>query len=59
MAEATQIKRFNSARGVVRLVVLEETPETYMVCSPEEYAAAQREGRKPLRVGFRKTDVVK
>ncbi len=61
MAELIQNKelKFQSARGIVSLVVCRETRETYIVCTPEELSAARAEGREPQVVGFRKTDVVK
>ncbi len=58
MRQSTERKWFASARGVVNLVILGETDKTYVVCSPEEYRRAQREGREPCRVGFRKSDEV-
>jgi hypothetical protein len=50
---------FKSARGVVRLTVLAEDGEVYVVCRPEEYEQAKVEGRRPVSVGFRKSDAIK
>ena len=59
MAQRIETKRFDSARGIVTLVVLGETKDVYLVCSPEEHDAARREGRSPRLIGFRRSDVVK
>jgi hypothetical protein len=61
MSQITQNKelKFKSARGVVRLTVLAEDGEVYVVCRPEEYKQAKMEGRKPVAVGFRKSDATK
>jgi hypothetical protein len=60
MSQASRNKelKFKSARGIVRLTVLAEDGEVYIVCRPEEYEQAKREGRKPLAVGFKKSDAI-
>lgn len=52
--EVTLSSRF----GLVRRLVLEDLGEVVVVCRREELEAAQREGREPACVGFKRTDIV-
>jgi hypothetical protein len=50
--------RLDSAQGLIDRVVVRVTPSVVMVCRPEEYEAAIREGRAPNAIGFRVSDIV-
>jgi hypothetical protein len=61
MREVTSIEilTFKSARGLVSLVVVGETTETYIVCTLEEFERARAAGEAPRVLGFRKADAVR
>lgn len=43
---------------VVTRRVVAVSDERVLICREDEYEAAQREGREPVSVGFRKGDIV-
>jgi hypothetical protein len=47
-----------SNQGVIKRLVVEDLGEVLLVCLPEEYARARREGRKPMAVGFKRSDLI-
>jgi hypothetical protein len=51
--------KLKSFRGVIERVVVEDQGNIISVCTAEDLAVAQAEGREPLVVGFKKSDLVK
>jgi plastocyanin domain-containing protein len=41
----------------VRRVLVKELDEVFLICKREEMIEAEREGRPPITVGIKKTDV--
>lgn len=54
-----QMVTLDSANGRIQRVVLEDLGDVVTVCTPEELAAAKSQYRQPLRIGFKKKDVVR
>jgi hypothetical protein len=48
----------DSSQGRIRRVVVAVVGDVVLVCRDEERARAAREGREPVAVGFRLTDVL-
>jgi alpha-D-ribose 1-methylphosphonate 5-phosphate C-P lyase len=53
-----QAVRLSSAQGEVDRVVVEDRGDVVFVCREDEYEAAQKEGRQPIMVGFKRHDIV-
>jgi hypothetical protein len=47
----------NSSQGVIVRTVAEVMGDVVLVCRKEEYKRARREGRVPLSIGFRVSDI--
>jgi hypothetical protein len=56
--QAGQLVTLSSAQGTIERVAVAVLGDIVLVCRPEEYKAAQREGRKPISAGFRLADVL-
>lgn len=54
-----QLITLRSADGEIQRVVVEDLGDVVTVCTPEELDAAKAQYRQPLRVGFKKKDVLR
>ena len=44
--------------GVIERIVVEDRGEVILVCRSQEFEAAQGEGREPISVGFKRSDIL-
>jgi len=58
MAEIIEVILVADRDEIIRRVLLSVDNDVYFVCKREEFEAAQREGRDPVCVGFRREYVV-
>lgn len=56
IGQLVKLRAYSNKELLRRVVRLEE--DIIIVCSPEEYEAARRQGREPTAVGFHITDVI-
>jgi len=54
--DLVRVKAYGGQELMRRLV--EVRGDILLICRDEEYEAAQREGRQPVCVGFRKEDII-
>lgn len=50
--------RLSSSQGEITRIVVEDLGEVITVCTKQEIEAAKEQYRQPLRIGFRKKDVI-
>ena len=54
-----EIVALNSATGPISRVVVRDLGSIVEVCREEEYEESERLMREPIRVGFKKRDIIK
>jgi hypothetical protein len=56
IGQLVKLRAYGNKELLRRIIRLEG--DIVIVCRPEEYEAARREGREPTAVGFHTTDVI-
>ena len=53
-----RVVTLDSSTGPIDRVVVRDLGEIVLVCRADEYKKAEKEGREPVSVGFKRTDIL-
>lgn len=48
-----------SSQGQIERIIVKDLGETVLICREDEYAAALKEGRDPITVGFPRSAILR